>query len=147
MTRVEALLAALEAVHGPMPKDMSRFLEKAYRVPPDEDQEVGCLIWMGARSKGGGRSGGEGYGSFFLNRRLNAVRAHVYMATAIGLVQDFRSPEGMHIDHVCCRSLCVEPTHFQLLPGRDNVRLRHLERARPLSEDQMAALRYRGIDR
>lgn len=147
MNRIEALLSDLQALYGPMPEWMARFLGKAYRIPADEDQSTGCLIWMGARSKGGGRSGGEGYGSFKINQRLNSVRAHVAMATAVGLIKDFKSPEGMHIDHECCRSLCVEPTHLRLITSLDNVRLRHLERSRPLSEEQIEVLRYRGIDR
>lgn len=145
MTRVEALLNDLQASYGALPDWMARFLEKAYRIPADEDQEIGCLVWMGAQSKGGGRPGGDGYGSFKINQRLNSVRAHVAMATAVGLVKDFRSPEGQHLDHQCCRSLCVEPSHLRLLPSVENVRLRHLERRRPLSEEQMEVLRCRGI--
>ena len=50
------------------------------------------------------------------------MRSHVCVATAIGLVQDFRVPLGMHLDHECRRSLCVEPTHLVLVPYQENLR-------------------------
>lgn len=116
MTRAAKLLEALESAHGPMPKWMLRFLDKAYRIPADEDQEVGCLIWMGAISRGGQRGGGQGYGSFKICQRLNSVRAHVAIATATGLITDYRVPAGTNLSHQCHRSLCVERSHLILQP-------------------------------
>lgn len=115
------------------------------RVPPDPDQEVGCLIWCGGQSRGGQRSRNTVYGSFTINARLKGVRAHVAMATAAGKIRDFRVPPGFHLSHQCDRSLCVEETHVELQPAVKNIRDRHARPARPLSPEQEEVIRYRGM--
>lgn len=132
-------------IWGEPPQWLERFLEKTVRLPADPDQEVGCLWWVGAQSRGGQRPGGTPYGSFHINARLKGVRSHIAVATAVGLIKDFRCPEGMHVDHECNRTLCVDPRHFVLKPGLENIKARWQRPARPLNEDQEAVIRYRGV--
>ena len=120
----------------------ARFLQKTVRIPRDEDQEVGCLIWVGAQSRGGDRPRSNPYGSFWVSGVVGSVRAHIASAHASGLLEGLRTPEGYHVDHECRRSLCVEPRHLRLLPGKDNCAL-SFQGSRPLSEEQEEAIRYR----
>jgi hypothetical protein len=142
MTRAE-----FEQLWGPAPEWLDRFLQKTVRLPPDEDQAVGCLWWCGGQSRGGQRPGGSPYGSFSVNARLKGVRAHVAIATAGGLIQDFRLPEGMSIEHDCRRTLCVEIRHYDIIPMGENVKRRWAKPARELSEEQIETIRYRGVER
>lgn len=118
-------------------------MAKAVRIDRDEDQEVGCLIWCGARSRGGGRSGPH-YGSFSVRPRL-VVRAHVAAAFLGRVVSEFRTPPGYHLAHTCQRSLCVEPRHLELQVGRDNILDSFVRPGRGFTSSQEDQIRYRGL--
>lgn len=108
---------------------------------------MGCLWWLGARSVGGQRSHEKKaeYGSIHLGGAWGpkVVRAHVAVATAAGLIQDFRVPLGYNLSHRCNRSLCVERRHLELVTTYDNQMIRHYGEPRPLTaeEEELIALR------
>jgi hypothetical protein len=127
-----------------MPDWWERFLGKTVRLPPGPGQERGCLIWVGAMSRGGQRTGKRAiYGSFWLNPGMNAVRTHVAAATVAGIITDFRVPVGMNLDHVCGRGLCVEEGCLELVTKLENQRRKAVVR-QGLSPDQAEALRAAG---
>lgn len=84
---------------------------------------VPCLLWTGAQSRGGKRPSSGPYGSVWVPG-VGGVRAHVVMAWIAGLIPDLRVPDGMHIDHLCERTLCVEETHFEVIPKLINIKRR-----------------------
>lgn len=125
-----------------------RLLAAAVRLPPWEDQQVGCLWWCGAQSTGGRRTHERKatYGSLYLGSGEGGrvVRAHVAVATAAGVLEDYRVPPGMNLDHRCRRSLCVEHTHLELVTVGENQRRRWEVDPRPLTEDEEERIRLRG---
>lgn len=89
--------------------------------------EKPCRIWTGAQSKGGGRPKSGPYGSIHVPG-AGGVRVHVVVAWVAGLIPSLRVPRGMNIDHACERTLCIEPSHYRLIPAPDNQRLRWARR-------------------
>jgi hypothetical protein len=81
-----------------------RFAEK---VRP----EGGCLIWIGATG-----GGGDSYGNFYLDGRPRWAHIVAY-EWANGPV-----PEGLELDHLCRRSLCVNPAHLEAVTHAENIR-------------------------
>lgn len=125
-----------------------RMLRRCVRITADWDQDVGCLFWCGARSRGGERTSEKAwYGSLNLGKGHGGrvVRTHVAVATAHGIITDFQVPSGMNLDHTCVRSLCVEETHLELVTKLENQRRRVERRPRPLSAHQEDEIRSRGI--
>jgi hypothetical protein len=96
----------------------ARFFAKTRRC------ESGCLVWTGALSRGGQRPHSGLYGSFWIQGQ-NSVRAHVVAAWMAGLIGETRVPEGMHLDHVCENTLCVDPRHLELVPAPENIARYH----------------------
>lgn len=83
-----------------------------------------CRIWDGAQSKGGGRPKSGPYGSVVIPGKAGGVRAHVASAWAAGLIPEPRLPDGLHLDHRCERTLCIEAGHFELVPAIVNLKRR-----------------------
>ena len=79
-------------------------------------------LWTGAQSKGGKRPNSP-YGSIWIPG-FNAVRAHVAVAWVTGIIPTPRVPEGMNLDHRCERTLCIEDSHYELIPAEQNRSLR-----------------------
>lgn len=69
----------------------------------------GCHLWT-ASTSGDGR-----YGSFGVGRRL--VRAHRWVWEQ----EHGPVPSGMDLDHLCRKTLCVNPAHLELVTHRENV--------------------------
>jgi hypothetical protein len=85
----------------------ARFM-KRLEVMPD-----GCRVWRGAQSRGGKRPSSGPYGSFYIDREHNAVRAHVFAAFLAGKIPGLRVPEGFNLDHHCHHgTLCVDCTEL-----------------------------------
>lgn len=101
-------------------KDVARFLAKTMRHPS------GCLIWLGAKSRGKGKK--LWYGTFYVKGKL--VRAHKFACVALGTGTEC----GNDVDHTCHFSLCVEHTHLESVPPAINQE-RRLNRARASRED------------
>lgn len=85
--------------------------------------EKPCRLWTGAQSKGGKRPSSGPYGSIWIPG-FNAVRVHVAVAWVAGIIPTPRVPEGMNLDHRCERTLCIEATHYELIPAEKNRALR-----------------------
>jgi hypothetical protein len=84
-------------------------------VRPDES---GCLVWHGHTSR-------SGYG--YLWNGSKSVRAHrwIYMQM-VGAI-----PDGLTVDHLCCRKLCVNWQHMELVTAEENYRRYNATAVRP----------------
>lgn len=91
-------------------------------------QEDGCWLWLGGRS--GGRGNKLRYGSFWV-RGHGSVRAHRFSAEVLGRQV---CPEGHHRDHLCNNSLCVNPSHLEVVTHAENERRRQERRKIALAE-------------
>jgi hypothetical protein len=88
------------------PKDINRFWSKVHKTDS-------CWNWTGAR---GHQRGVPAYGQLKLNGR--PVKAHrISYVLAGGTLVD-----GMHIDHLCRNTGCVNPAHLEQVTPRENVR-------------------------
>ena len=75
------------------------------KVEYDED---GCWIWTGAATKG--------YGQFKIAGRQLAAHRVSYEAH-VGPI-----PDGMVLDHLCRKTLCVNPEHLEPVTNAENIR-------------------------
>lgn len=100
-----------------------------------------CLIWVGYRNK-------QGYGRF---RHLgNSVQAHRYAyASTQGVI-----PFGMHVDHHCYNTSCVNPGHLELVTQFENneragARITHCKQGHEYTESNTILRngRHRGCRR
>lgn len=92
----------------------ARFLRHLQQTPS------GCRVWTGAQSRGGNRPASGPYGSFYIDREHNAVRAHIFAAFLAGKIPFIKVPCGMHLDHTCQHgTLCVDCT--ELVPYQVNL--------------------------
>ena len=83
---------------------MERF-EKFIAIMPDT-----CWVWTGSVNR-------KGYGSFRLNGKLQAAHRVSY-ELYVGTI-----PEGLHIDHLCRKPGCVNPSHLEpVTPGENTLR-------------------------
>lgn len=81
-----------------------RFMEKI-------QQTEMCWIWTGLVSP-------NGYGRFFVNRRIGMMHAH-----RVAWIVFFRFiPNGFHVLHRCDNKLCVNPEHLWLGSREDNMK-------------------------
>ena len=90
----------------------------------DRSHPSGCWLWLGAPNR-------HGYGRFTrtlapgVKRRVLAHRfAYELLIAPI--------PEGLTLDHVCGRTICVRPDHLDPVTNAENVRRMH-ERRRLLN--------------
>ena len=87
--------------------------ERFWRYVGGTSSESGCWTWCGAVS---GR-----YGKFFL-RREHGVTKVAYAHRFSYEMHVGPIPEGMEIDHLCNNPLCVNPSHLDVVSGRENKR-------------------------
>lgn len=91
--------------------DIARFAEKIELVfGPLSDY---CWLWKGARSRGQGNL--AWYGSFHVKGKV--VRAHKFSFVALG---KGIWKAGLHLDHLCENSLCVNPKHLEATSREEN---------------------------
>jgi hypothetical protein len=82
------------------------------------NDNCGCHLWLGARSKGAGHSDAAGfYGSFRVDR-TSIVRAHIFAWRAAG----YELPGGFTLDHLCLNTLCVNALHMEPVTIAENTR-------------------------
>lgn len=81
--------------------------------PVDIDPIYGCWIWQGQQDR-------DGYGIRWCGRHPKRAHCLVYeqMVGAVG--------EGLELDHLCRRRLCVRPGHMECVTRKENVRRRRL---------------------
>lgn len=114
----------------PRPADHPSVLRRFWNLFEISDEHfydsTPCHIWTGAKSRGGNRFSEKAfYGSFNVGGEVkNSVRAHVFAAWLAKLIEEIRVPYGMNLDHLCCRSLCVNALHFELVPATENQQRR-----------------------
>jgi hypothetical protein len=81
---------------------------------------LGCWPWLGAKSRGQGND--AWYGSFAVGRldgKPIIVRAHIFAAAAAGA-----ATPGLHRDHLCLGTLCMNPIHIEEVAPAENARRR-----------------------
>lgn len=83
----------------------------------------GCWFWRGARSKGSGNQ--MPYGSFWVPEIGMTVRAHRFSSEVLN---GHECPPGHHRDHTCEFSLCVCPSHIEVVTHEENERRRQIRR-------------------
>jgi hypothetical protein len=113
-----ALLTATEA-------DVRRFMSYVVPLP------CGCWLWVGARSRGGGKNGQRvWYGSFRFKcpqtKKHRTVRAHRFASEVLGKKE---CPPGHDREHTCELSLCVHDDHIEIVTKAVNQE-RKVERRR-----------------
>jgi hypothetical protein len=96
-------------------QDIIRFMKYVDKLP------CGCWFWTGARSRGKGNR--KWYGSFGVGGRV--VRAHRFACEVLG---GRECPPNHDRDHTCRFSLCVNPTHLEIVTKTENQRRRLLAR-------------------
>lgn len=82
-------------------EEFYRFSEKV-KVDPS-----GCLIWIGATSKGYGKATIKGK-----NRYAHRLSYRYY----VGVI-----PDGFTLDHLCRNTLCVAPSHLEAVTSKVNI--------------------------
>ena len=70
---------------------------------------TGCLIWLGRRSR-------DGYGKVSVNGKEWYVHRLVWE-----IANGRPKADGMHIDHTCGQSMCVEADHLEEVTPRENI--------------------------
>lgn len=76
------------------------------------DGEGGCWIWEGAKLK-------NGYGRLKFNGGFRMAHRFAYEFLVAPI------PKGMAIDHLCCRPLCVNPAHLDVVTRGENTKRHH----------------------
>lgn len=72
--------------------------------------DSGCIEWIASQN-------GAGYGTLSINRTGGKVLAHRWSYVHhIGPI-----PDGMHLDHLCRNTLCVNPDHLEAVTQRENT--------------------------
>lgn len=95
-------------------KDEARFYEKTRLEEPPlwTGLMTPCRVWTAATSTGGNKgSRKEPYGSFRIAGSV--VRAHIFAGVHFGVANKIPHLPGMHLDHLCRNTLCVEWTHLE----------------------------------
>ena len=92
-------------------EDLERFASKIELCHGKLSDE--CWNWTGAKSRGQGNL--QWYGSFSIGGKV--VRAHKFSFIAIG--KGLWVP-GLHLDHLCENSLCVNPRHLEAVTREIN---------------------------
>jgi hypothetical protein len=75
----------------------------------NKDGLNGCWLWIGAKDQ-------NGYGKFWSGERL--MSAHIYSY----LLHGGQIEPGWHVDHLCVVPSCVNPSHLEGVPARENTR-------------------------
>lgn len=86
---------------------IDRFLQKT------RPTEGGCIEWTGATN-------GVGYGMFFTDwdggRNVRQLAHRWSYEHYVGPI-----PDGLHVDHLCRNTLCVNPRHLEPVTQRVNI--------------------------
>lgn len=74
------------------------------------EKKKGCWIWLGAKK---GRN--NAYGKIWNGLFYEAAHRLSYR------LKNGSIPEGLHIDHLCRTTLCVNPAHLEAVTNQENV--------------------------
>lgn len=90
---------------------------------PTIDPELGpCWIWTGSTALPGG------YGAFMLGTGKPRRAHRVSYEWLVGPI-----PDGLHLDHLCVTTPCVNPAHLEPVTNAENVRREADRRRRAVS--------------
>lgn len=90
---------------GPRPRPrLDRFAEKIALT------DSGCIEWIASTN-------GAGYGTLSINRHGGKILAHRFSYEH----HKGPIPDGLHIDHLCRNTLCVNPDHLEAVTQRVNT--------------------------
>lgn len=78
----------------------------ASKIQPSSD---GCWEWRGCRNR-------EGYGRVRWEGWSQQAHRVVY-TLLVGVI-----PAGLHLDHLCRNTACVNPAHLEAVSARENIR-------------------------
>ena len=106
--RTDARMVENRAVTEATQADIDRFMSYVDKLP------CGCWYWTGARSRGKGNR--KWYGTFKFKGK--AIRAHRFACEHIKKLPPL--PNGMHRDHTCTFSMCVNPDHLEYVTHAEN---------------------------
>jgi HNH endonuclease len=95
-----------------------------------------CWLWIAAGSR---RLRGPSYGQMYFDGRVQPAHRIAYQL-AYGPI-----PEGLHIDHLCRNTLCVNPAHLEAVAPLENLR-RGASRAGILFQPRAACSRDHNAD-
>lgn len=112
---------------------------------PKVEKTDECWLWTGCRT---GTSFSDGYGRLFVGkgRHRKTVLAHrLSYELAFGKI-----PDGLHLDHLCRNTLCVNPSHLEpvtcaennargISPAAKNKRKTQCKHGHPLSGKNLRA--------
>lgn len=104
--------------HNP-PADRDKFAEV------DRGFGSACWEWFGTVSPGG-------YGTLQVNGRRKQAHRFMY-EREIGPI-----PDGLHLDHLCRNTLCVNPAHLEPVTPQENTRR---SRTAKLTREQVAQIK------
>lgn len=83
--------------------------------PPPCGCSAPCHLWTGGKSRGQGNK--AWYGSFRVGRHV--VRSHIFAAVLSGKMRP-----GLHVDHLCRNTLCVNNDHLEVVTPTVNSQRR-----------------------
>lgn len=92
-----------------LPPSIEEIVGNCKPVWHDPHLEKPCLVWQGNTQKR------YGHGQIYYNGRTQMVYKVAY-ELLVGPV-----PEGKELDHVCRNPPCLEPSHLEPVPHRENV--------------------------
>ena len=101
------------------PADRDKFAEV------DRGFGSACWEWFGTVSPGG-------YGTLQVNGRRKQAHRFMY-EREIGPI-----PDGLHLDHLCRNTLCVNPAHLEPVTPQENTRR---SRTAKLTREQVAQIK------
>ncbi len=92
---------------GPKPVPADIRFDRKWHIDP----ETGCHIWTAGRVS-------TPYGCFYTGGKPRMMLAHRFAyERAKGPI-----PAGLHLDHVCRNTLCVNPAHLEAVTQQENHR-------------------------
>lgn len=116
LTRPETEAERLERARRQYQAILERFLSKWIRADPSDP--ASCWFWTADTN-----DAPKPYGRFKVLGRLALAHRFAY-EVFVGPI-----PDGMTLDHLCRRPICVNPFHLEIVTNSENVsRMRRLRR-------------------
>lgn len=89
------------------------------------DKSGECWLWLASTNS-------KGYGHFWINGRYEQAHRYAYEVSTGAI------PAGLHIDHLCVMTQCVNPDHLEAVTPEENSRRRR-ERERLIQHIRRSA--------
>jgi hypothetical protein len=92
-------------------------LEERFWTRVDKRSDAECWTWRGTTRAHGQRLPHQRYGVLNVNGRPTSAHR-----VSWELHHGRPIPDGLHIDHLCCNKLCVNPAHLEPVTAAENTR-------------------------